>query len=210
MLAIAEPTFIGEPVALGGCIALLGTAGLMAIISAQLAPDVAQEVERSCNYIEELYTKGQRTNPGTQLFPFPSWPNPIPKVTETPEPKWILYHYSDQAGVAGIVISQAINPSLADDERAAFGHGQYFTDISPIEAASGSAGQLSRAIFNMPWLSGRVTHYVMVNVAGLPVINVSSVYSQTYGGKYIYLNRSETPLSIQGRLENWGAVPFIK
>jgi hypothetical protein len=48
--------------------------------------------------------------------------------------------------LAGILSYQVILPSVADDNTAAFGPGQYFTDISNIEASTGSAYQLSRAI----------------------------------------------------------------
>ncbi len=146
----------------------------------------------------------QRTGPDIVILPQPD---------PTPESKQILYHYSDQSGVTGIVISQVIFASQADDRRAARGHGrpgQYFTDISPAEAATGSAYQLSRAIMTTPWLHDRVTHYVAVNVAGLLIENVGPVFSQTYGSKFIYLHNSTVPLSIEGRLEAWGAVPFTR
>jgi hypothetical protein len=106
------------------------------------------------------------------------------------------------------VFSQSILPSLADDERAAFGHGQYFTDISPGEAAAGSSYQLSRALFSTPWFNWRVTHFVAINVSGLAVDRVSPVYSRTYGDRYIYLYRTEVALPVEGRIVLAGPVPF--
>jgi hypothetical protein len=151
--------------------------------------------------------------PRGTVVPFPPLPPlPQPEVTATPESKWILYHYSDASGVAGIVASQAINASLAvDDRNIGYGRpGQYFTDISPAEASTGSSHQLSRAIQYSPWNYNKVTDYVAVNVADLPIENVGPVFSHTYGAKFIYLHSSTAPLSVEGRLEAWGAVPFTK
>ena len=150
------------------------------------------------------------TNPAPKPQPAPE-PDPTsnpPKVTETPEPKHILYHYSSDAGIAGIIATQTIYPSLSDDNRAAFGHGQYFTDISPADAAAGSAYQLSRAIFITPWKNTDVTSYVAIDVSGLLVDQVAPVFSKTYGDRYIYLHRSQMPLSIQGRMVSTGMVTF--
>jgi len=126
----------------------------------------------------EAYLSPQSQTPST---------SPIPEATPSENIPSVLYHYSNEAGIAGIIASQYIRPSLSDDENAAFGHGQYFTDISPAEAAVGSAYQLSRAIMNTPWRYYRVTHYVAIDVSGLPVEKVSPVFSRTYGDKYRFI-----------------------
>jgi len=135
--------------------------------------------------------------------------DPVPPITETPQPKRILYHYTDASGLAGIRASETINASK-DPDHAIYGPGQYFTDISPWEAATGSDRQLSRALYNVWWNYRKVQFYVAVNVIGLNVKNVGPTYSKTYGSKNIYLHVSETALSVKGRIESSGSVLFSK
>jgi RHS repeat-associated protein len=135
-------------------------------------------------------------------------PDIIPWDIDRLRPKWILYHYSNATGVTGIVASQMILPSLGDGNLAAYGYGQYFTDISTVDAAKGSPYQLSRAIFNIPYNFRKVTHFVAINVAGLPIENVGPVYTRTYGERSIYLHRSVAPLNVSNRIEASGPVLF--
>lgn len=129
-----------------------------------------------------------------------------------PEPKWYLYHYTDDAGLAGILVTQQIwasrrNPADPNSD-AQWGNGQYFTDISPQDTRRGSAYQLSRALFTTPWKPNKVKNFVKINVAGLPVSRVADVFSRTYGNKSIYLHRSENSLNVTGRIEESGPTPF--
>ncbi len=137
-----------------------------------------------------------------------------PTCTKTPEPKWYLYHYTDDTGLAGILATQQIWPSIRNpaDPRtdAQWGDGQYFTDISPQDASRGSAYQLSRALFTMPWLQEKVKNWVKINVAGLPVKRVAPVFSRTYGDKSIYLHPSQSPLDVVNRIDGWGITPFAR
>jgi RHS repeat-associated protein len=174
-LAVVDgPIPAGDVAGVISCLAIFGGATIAAAIAAQNAPEVAHEVEKACNW-NWLLTRPVRPslleqptpepNPKPKIQPIPI-PKP-PKVTETPEVKVILYHYTTQSGAAGIVASQFINPST-DERHAIYGPGQYFTDISPVEAATGSANQLSRAIYKSPLYTTRVSNYVAVNVSGLP------------------------------------------
>jgi hypothetical protein len=161
------------------------------------------------------------TPPQTHPEPFP-WPDPLlpplpapaPPTTPTPEPKQYLYHYTSDEGLAGILATQQILPSIGTPgdpkSDAQWGNGQYFTDITPQDASIGSAHQLSRALFTHPWYNRKVKSWVRVNVAGLPVRRVTPVFSRTYGDKWIYLHPSESPLNVTGRIDGWGATPFSR
>jgi hypothetical protein len=96
------------------------------------------------------------------------------------------------------------------DDPEGWGDGQYFTDITPQDASIGSAYQLSRALFKLPWLYKRTENWVKINVAGLLVERVGPVFSRTYGNKYIYLHRSESPLVVADRIDDSGATPFSR
>jgi len=154
--------------------------------------------------------------PAPRPAPQPARPDPIvpPCPKETPEPKWHLYHYTTDAGLAGILATKEIWPSIRDPKDpksdAQWGDGQYFTDISPQDASVGSAYQLSRALYNIPWKNARVKNWVKVNVTGLAVGRVASVFSRTYGDKSIYLHRSRSPLNLASRIDDWGPTPFAR
>jgi RHS repeat-associated protein len=164
-----------------------------------------------------IYQRAPEPEPEPTPPPFPipvRRPTPPPTCTSTPEPKWHLYHYTDNAGLAGILATQQIWPSIRKPEDpksdAQWGDGQYFTDLSPQDASRGSAHQLSRALYNTPWRYNRVKNWVKVNVAGLPVKRVAPVFSRTYGDRSIYLHLSQSPLDGTGRIDSWGVTPFAR
>jgi hypothetical protein len=215
---IDGPIPAGDLAGLIACATLLGGSYLATVMAAQQAEELGKAVDTLTNHcvspLEWMYTLPEAPGkpkpdpvPEPKPIPFPYIPGSPPS---TPKPKFILYHYSSEVGVAGILATQAIYPSLADDKRAAFGHGQYFTDISPADASIGSAYQLSRALYTVFWDDWRVKSFVAINVFGLPIEQVREVYSHTYGEHYIYLHRSETPLPITGRIELSGIVNFAR
>lgn len=76
-----------------------------------------------------------------------------------------LYHYTSEAGEAGILNSGVLWSSLAEIRDAVHGSGQYFTDIAPemigarslrrmepeqIQAGQLSLGQLAKRLFGQP------------------------------------------------------------
>jgi len=96
----------------------------------------------------------------------------------------VLIHYTDEAGHAGILASGMLRAS-SGATHARFGNGQYFTDIIPqlvgartragltsSQIASGqiSLAQLSSRLFGVPWNTGKLTHYVAIDVSGLTVL----------------------------------------
>jgi RHS repeat-associated protein len=210
--AVANPSAGGADVVLPQWVIISIILSLCAPFGVEVVEtitDVVTQPDTGVTTWEDMYNLPEVSpEPKPKPKPTPIGIDFLPRKTE--EPKRTLFHYTDFEGMAGIVGKQRMLPSLADDERAAFGHGQYFTDISPSEAANGSPYQLSRALFKFQFLHNRTRYYVAVNVYGLPVENVSPVYSRTYGNKYIYLHRSEVPLPVQGRIEASDAVPYTK
>ena len=136
-------------------------------------------------------------------------PSPIPEATPSENIPSVLYHYTSHEGLAGIMATQMILPSLGSGPNAYFGEGVYFTDISPAQAAATSPYQLSRALTISPWNNEKMMAFVAVDVSGLAIKRVSKVYSNTYGPASIYLYHSVAPLDISERLISSGPVPYL-
>jgi hypothetical protein len=116
-----------------------------------------------------------------------------------------LYHYTTEAGRAGILESGEIWASQGA-RNARHGAGQYFTDIAP-EAIGGrtlattpagqmSLGQLSSRLFRVPWNTGKLSSFLEVDVAGLGARQVAP---------NIWLIEGEAGLSVGGRVVRSGA-----
>jgi len=148
----------------------------------------------------EAYLSPQSQTPST---------SPIPEATPSENIPSVLYHYTSHEGLAGIMATQMILPSLGSGPNAYFGEGVYFTDISPAQAAATSPYQLSRALTTSPWNNEKMMAFVAIDVSGLAVKRVSKVYSNTYGLASIYLYPSVAPLDISERLISSGPVPYL-
>ncbi len=107
----------------------------------------------------------------------------------------MLWHYTDEQGLRGIRESCVLRPSLRETAPtdARYGDGQYLTDIPP---GSMHPRQLSRRLMGMPWLAGRFTHYVEVDVAGLTLVLCR---------KSVILVPGREPLGLNGRIVRLGA-----
>jgi hypothetical protein len=105
-----------------------------------------------------------------------------------------LYHYTDEAGRDAIVKSGQLNPSLkaVNPNDARYGDGQYLSDIVP---GTKSSPQLSRAFVGSPFQGQRFTHFVEVNVDGLPI---------TQGRPNVFVHNSQEPLDISQRIVSSG------
>ncbi len=106
-----------------------------------------------------------------------------------------LYHYTNAAGIQGILASGVLRPSMAasspSDVR--YGDGQYLTDIAP---ATMTAAQLSRALIGHPFLGHRFSHYVAIDVTDLKVIQ---------GRQGVFVVPGNHPLDLRGRIVSSGA-----
>lgn len=110
------------------------------------------------------------------------------------------YHYTTEAGLAGILASGVMNPSVprgAGGRRgdARYGSGQYFTDLAPgtLEPA-----ELAAALYGTRRRVDRVTHYLALDLTGLPLETCRP---------HVFLVPNEQPLPIVDRVIDAGLVP---
>lgn len=170
MWALANPIAATET---GGAI-LGGTAGAMGydgndIVPATYSDDAGLRVGQGANKL--LNGTDEATNAG----------------------KNVLYHYTNEKGMKGIIESGELKPSLkannAKDVR--YGDGQYLTDIIPNTKTS---GQLARQFLKVP-NKYKYTHYVGIDVSGL---------STTMGRDAVYVVPNTSPLNITNRIVSYG------
>lgn len=108
-----------------------------------------------------------------------------------------LLHYTDEAGHAGILESEALNPSLKalNPADARYGNGQYLSDIVP---GTRTPAQLSRDFLGAPFWGSRFSHFVEIDVSGLNVVQ---------GRPGVFVVPNEGPLLLAGRIVRSGKVP---
>ena len=109
----------------------------------------------------------------------------------------MLYHYTNEAGAAGILESGSINPSLwrVGTKDVRYGNGQYVSDIVP---GIKTPAQLSREFLGQPFQGNRFTHYVEIDATELGAVQ---------GRPGVYVVPNEVPLDLTGRLLTSGKVP---
>jgi hypothetical protein len=120
-----------------------------------------------------------------------------------------LVHYTDAAGLAGILTSKTIFASTGN-VNARYGDGQYFTDILPslvtgrkaddISDAEKAAGiisiyQLAQRLYGMPWKYTSVQYYVIVDMEGLTVSS---------DAPHVFHVPNTTALSVSNRISSTG------
>jgi hypothetical protein len=125
-------------------------------------------------------------------------------------PRQTLIHFTDEAGHTGITGSQQLFNSTGS-RHARFGDGQYFTDLTPemigastkagltaeqVAAGQISMGQASSTLFGVPWNSGKMSHFVEIDVTGLNLLNPRP-------GTFLLPNNA--PLDLSGRIIRSGA-----
>jgi RHS repeat-associated protein len=127
----------------------------------------------------------------------------------------ILYHYTTEDGLEGILKSQSLRKSTGD-VHARYGDGQYFTDIAPSmikglkkgdltaeDMANGglSKYQVVRSFFGRPtrWGLNKISHYVAVDVSDLDII-------EGRPGTLVHL--SGVDLNVASRIVEHGKTPF--
>lgn len=105
----------------------------------------------------------------------------------------ILYHYTNEAGMNGIIKSGNLRPSLKalNPKDVRYGEGQYLTDIMP---GTKTARQLSSSFIRVP-NPYKYTHYVGINVTGLNV---------QMGRDAVYVIPNTKVLDISKRIVNYG------
>jgi hypothetical protein len=122
-----------------------------------------------------------------------------------------LYHYTPIVNVPSI-LATGLKPSIkvpgVPSSDAQWGDGQYLTDLTPSQMASGTMFQVSAALFKSPWRWGNRTRYdigyIMIDVRGLPVTRVAPLFTKTFGNKGIWLNPTQYNLPLIGRVPAGG------
>ncbi|MUZ66387.1 PAAR-like domain-containing protein [Agrobacterium vitis] len=106
----------------------------------------------------------------------------------------ILCHYTSEAGMAGILSSQQILPSLkaVNPNDARYGDGQYFSDIPP---GTRSNASLSATFISNRFQGKRFSRYVCIDVSGLNVV---------YGRPHVFVVPNQVPLNVSGRIYSTG------
>ncbi len=106
-----------------------------------------------------------------------------------------LYHYTNEAGVNGIVTSGELRPSLwrVGTKDVRYGNGQYLTNIVP---GTMSPAKVARQLIGRP-NKYKFTHFVEVDVFGLRVIQ---------GRDGVFVVPGSNPLNISGRVLSNGKV----
>ena len=112
------------------------------------------------------------------------------------DPPSVLYHYTNEKGMNGILDSGQLNPSLKalKPQDARLGDGQYLSDIVP---GTKTGGQLARNFLGVPWGGQRFTNYIAIDTSGLDLVT-----DPTRPG--VYLVPNQDPLDISGRVVGYG------
>ncbi|WP_052306581.1 HYD1 signature containing ADP-ribosyltransferase family protein [Acetivibrio clariflavus] len=112
----------------------------------------------------------------------------------------ILYHYTDEVGLNGILNSKKLKPSLkaVNPKDARYGNGQYLSDIIP---GTKTPGQLSKQFINNPFQGKRFTYYIEIDVTDLNIIK---------GRDGVYVVLGEEPLDLTNRIVSSGKVIIEK
>jgi hypothetical protein len=119
------------------------------------------------------------------------------KVAAVHAQRRILYHYTTEKGLEGILSSKCLRPSLrvVNSTDVRYGEGQYLSDIVP---GTKTPGQLSYVFLNDPRGWRRFTHYVEVDVSDLTIVE---------GRRGIFVFPSSQDLNLAGRIVGSGQVP---
>jgi hypothetical protein len=159
--------------------------------------NIAQSISESVGRLNPGFFSNSQF--GKLLKPFLPIAGPsyiVPPGPSAPQIPAKLYHYTNEAGMNGIVDSQSMNPSLKainpNDVR--YGNGQYLSDIEP---GTKTPAQLSKAFINNPFQGARYTHYVEIDTKDLNVI---------IGRPGVYVVPNDNPLNLVNRITGNGRV----
>lgn len=110
----------------------------------------------------------------------------------------VFYHYMTADAVEAIKAQEILRPSLRKNrpKDVRYGNGQYFSDITP---GSLSGQSLSRRLVGHPNEAERFTHYLAIDLSGLPVI---------CGRRDVFVVRGSKNLDLTGRIRATGSIEY--
>ena len=110
------------------------------------------------------------------------------------EPK-SLFHYTDDAGLDGILTSKKLNPSLKanNPKDAQYGDGQYLSDTIP---GSRTNAELSHDFIGIPFQGNKFKNYIEIDVTDLNI---------TKGRNGVFIVPNNVPLDISKRIIGSGS-----
>ncbi|MFJ7272781.1 HYD1 signature containing ADP-ribosyltransferase family protein, partial [Streptomyces sp. NPDC099050] len=120
----------------------------------------------------------------------------IPIGVKAPNRPRTLYHYTTEDKMNQIIDSKELWASTlaARPKDAKLGDGQYLSDITP---GTKRNGQLSRAFYGTPWHGKHFSHYVGIDVRGLPLVTAADRPG-------VFLVPNNGPLDISQRIREFG------
>ena len=139
--------------------------------------------------------EGSQRRTGDLPLPIGCESDEVDESDDSDDDPFVPHHYTTSEGRYGILGSQAIYPSLIQNNPrdARYGDGVYASDITP---GTRSNAQLSRAFVGTPFHGNRFTHYVSFDASGLGAVQ---------GRPHVYLIPTATQVSLVGRLVGSGA-----
>jgi hypothetical protein len=127
-----------------------------------------------------------------------------------------LYHYTDEAGLEGILETQTLwaSPAGVGDGFATHGPGQYLTDLPPTGLLSRS--NYSQALFNSPVPRRKVEYWLRIDIRELAIRRVRDLYTNNIRADRraaiatlgIYLRTGSGALPLEGRIMGYGRTAF--
>ena len=128
-------------------------------------------------------------------------------TVEHPVPP-VLYHYTSEKGLAGILSCQCIFASYGKNAR--WGVGVYFTDLSPAVAATTNPWRLSYALNKFPWKDYKVTHFVAVDTGKMEPLAIwkAPLFGSRFVGSIFLSPGPEGVTLLDGAIVGAGEVPF--
>ena len=183
--------------------------GLIIILAVVLIFTVQKQVKLSIK--PDLEVKTEIKPQSTVIIDPAPWPTP------SDEPEIYLYHYTLAENIPNI-IATGLKPSIrfADTPTsdAQWGDGQYFTDLTPMEATTLTRQQFSYTLFKHPWKFGappaslKTIGWLKINVNKLNIGRESSLFGNRFSHRSIYRHASTLSLPVADRLAGTGVITF--
>ncbi|UWQ06669.1 HYD1 signature containing ADP-ribosyltransferase family protein [Aliiroseovarius crassostreae] len=183
---VCSPAGAGAGALIGGALGYV--AGVGTEIIEETSPYVVAGAQWAGDQVKGLWNAITGSSEQTQTQAVPTSMADVD--ADTMRGRTIMFHYTSDAGLVGILGTQALLPSTksANPNDARYGDGQYFTDIVPGTMRS---GQLAYQLAGDGRKYRNYQNFVAIDVTGLPLVN---------GRPNVYVVPNEGPLPLAGRI----------